>query len=77
MPIYEYSCSACKNRFDELILDQKPKIIRCPECGAVEVNRLLSVFATSSPASSGVAEMGNSGGSGHTCGCGHCTCGAS
>ena len=44
MPIYEYRCLSCDERFEELVRrpdDTAP----CPQCGGAEVERLLSVFA--------------------------------
>ena len=44
MPIYEYRCLSCDERFEELVRrpdDAAP----CPQCGGAEVERLLSVFA--------------------------------
>jgi putative FmdB family regulatory protein len=44
MPIYEYRCASCSERFEELV--RRPDdAIACPECGGVEAERLLSVFA--------------------------------
>ena len=45
MPIYEFSCRSCGHRFEELVgshvgLDAAD--VSCPECGAVDVERLLS-----------------------------------
>jgi putative FmdB family regulatory protein len=44
MPIYEYRCASCSERFEELV--RRPdETVACPECGGAEVERLLSVFA--------------------------------
>jgi putative FmdB family regulatory protein len=44
MPIYEYRCASCSERFEELV--RRPEdAVACPECGGAEVERLLSVFA--------------------------------
>ena len=44
MPIYEYRCGSCSERFEELV--RRPEdAVACPECGGAEVERLLSVFA--------------------------------
>jgi putative FmdB family regulatory protein len=45
VPIYEFSCSACGHRFDELVgshvgLDVLDVV--CPECGSDQVERLTS-----------------------------------
>ena len=44
MPIYEYRCESCAERFEELV--RRPDdTVSCPECGGTEAERLLSVFA--------------------------------
>ncbi len=43
MPIYEYVCMACESHFEELVRNgEEPD---CPDCGAANVRRQLSVFA--------------------------------
>lgn len=46
MPLYEYICKECGQRFEKLVrMSDDPKAVRCPGCaGAVE--RALSTFAT-------------------------------
>lgn len=45
MPIYEYQCEECQERFDKLIRssDASQEIV-CPKCGSHKVRRLLSLF---------------------------------
>lgn len=45
MPIYEYRCAACNERFEELVPagGENPE---CSSCGSHEVERLFSAFAT-------------------------------
>lgn len=46
MPMYEFECSACKHRFDELVRTADAiGDVRCPACGARKVTRQPSVFA--------------------------------
>ena len=46
MPIYDYSCHACDNRFEALV---RPLAVPpCPECGSEDVERLLSLPAVRS-----------------------------
>ena len=40
MPIYEYECSACKNRFERSQRFSDPALTDCPECGG-PVRRVL------------------------------------
>ncbi|MDZ7268047.1 MAG: zinc ribbon domain-containing protein [candidate division KSB1 bacterium] len=75
MPIYEYRCQNCETRFEQLIRDGEALILRCPHCGAQEVNRLLSVFATgaSTGAAGATAAPADLPSGGHCCG-GTCGC---
>ncbi len=46
MPIYEYACMDCKkvvSRYVRNVAKDKPS---CPECGGVEIHRVMSTFAT-------------------------------
>lgn len=45
MPIYDYACTSCDTRFDELVRFDAPPP-PCPSCGAEETERLLSKFLT-------------------------------
>ena len=46
MPIYEYECSDCGERFDKLIRNiAKPSKIVCPSCQSLDVQRLISQVA--------------------------------
>ena len=40
MPIYEYECSACRNRFERSQRFSDPALTECPECGG-PVRRVL------------------------------------
>jgi putative FmdB family regulatory protein len=69
MPIYEYACMECESHFEELVRasDEAPS---CPDCGASNVLRQLSVFA----AHGGPGEQPSFGGGGccgGSCGCSH------
>ncbi|MHB9112443.1 MAG: FmdB family zinc ribbon protein [Thermoleophilia bacterium] len=70
MPIYEFCCSGCGNRFEELVRssDKGAKGLRCPACGSNKVERLLSSFSFKSAGGSGPAAAGNTGN-----GCGSCS----
>lgn len=44
MPIYEYACTDCGHEFEALVrCDTKPE---CPRCHSTQLDKLLSVFAT-------------------------------
>jgi putative FmdB family regulatory protein len=71
MPIYEYVCMSCESHFEELVRNgEQPD---CPDCGAANVRKQLSVFAAhGSSTGTDVGPMPRSGGGccGGSCGCG-------
>jgi putative FmdB family regulatory protein len=44
MPIYEFECEACGERFEELVA-AGTEAVPCPACGSARTRRLLSGFA--------------------------------
>jgi putative FmdB family regulatory protein len=47
MPIYEYRCERCAERFEQLVpLRAEHPPVTCPRCGTQEIRKLLSAFAT-------------------------------
>jgi putative FmdB family regulatory protein len=45
VPIYEYACESCGHRFEELVgshVGANESSVKCPECGAGKVERLIS-----------------------------------
>jgi putative FmdB family regulatory protein len=70
MPLYEYVCRACHERFEVLQrIGDGAEGVRCPECGAPEPERKLSTFAATVGGGSSSA-VGDAGG-----GCGRPACG--
>lgn len=59
MPLFEYKCSDCETKFEELISSSDVKVF-CPKCGSEKVSRLLSVFSASSAASPSSPPCGQS-----------------
>ena len=46
MPVYEYKCKECGEKFEKLVkMDAE---VRCPKCGG-EVEKLISAFNFSCP----------------------------
>jgi putative FmdB family regulatory protein len=68
VPIYEYACMECESHFEELVRSEG-QTIACPECGAANVLKQLSIFAVS-----GASTQPSFGGGGGCCGgsCGSC-----
>lgn len=49
MPIYEYECRECKERFEVLQLGKNDQEkIRCPKCQADKLERVVSLFSSGS-----------------------------
>ena len=46
MPIYEYHCGGCGERFEELVSPSATEAPPCPSCGAAGAQRVMSMFAT-------------------------------
>jgi putative FmdB family regulatory protein len=42
MPLYEYECEACHNRFERIQKYSDPPIDTCPACGKGPVRKLFS-----------------------------------
>ena len=63
MPIFEYVCQNCGNKFEKLVLSSRRKSsLQCPQCGAENVKKALSVVGSiSSQVSRGVSDCGPSG----------------
>ena len=46
MPIYEYQCDSCNNRFEVLQRPNDHKTAgKCPKCGALDIKKRFSSFA--------------------------------
>jgi putative FmdB family regulatory protein len=42
MPMYEYQCESCSNRFERIQKFSDPPIDTCPKCGKGPVRKLIS-----------------------------------
>ncbi|MBK1686440.1 FmdB family zinc ribbon protein [Rubrivivax gelatinosus] len=43
MPIYEYACQECSQRFEALV--RSDTVVQCPQCHSTLLEKQLSVFA--------------------------------
>ena len=71
MPIYEYVCDDCGERYERIVMNGKTKI-RCPKCSSAKSTIQLSVFAApanGSKVSGGFSESSGGGCCGGACGC--------
>lgn len=61
MPIFEYKCKECGNRFEVLVRGKER--VSCPECSSRKLSKLFSTFGVKS----GDKFMPSGGGSCDTC----------
>jgi putative FmdB family regulatory protein len=54
VPLYEYACRKCGEKFEQLVRSMKAADdpAKCPRCGSDQTARSLSVFAVSSTSGS-------------------------
>jgi putative FmdB family regulatory protein len=51
VPIYEYTCKSCEERFEKLVRSMNgQEKVACPKCRSVKTVRSMSVFAVNSAA---------------------------
>jgi putative FmdB family regulatory protein len=44
MPLYEFICKKCGQRFESLVTVGKERDVVCAECGSAEVEKKISCF---------------------------------
>lgn len=74
MPLYEFICNDCSDRFETLVRSfDAAKDVECEECHSPNVRRLMSTFAVSGMDDPVSPRLNMSGGGccGGSCGCGH------
>lgn len=65
MPIYEFRCQGCGEVFELLAMNQNDQVeAKCPQCGGVEISRVMSSCASviggsSSPSGGNQASVEN------------------
>ncbi|HLY60439.1 MAG TPA: zinc ribbon domain-containing protein [Terriglobia bacterium] len=64
MPIFEYQCRECGNKFEKIVASSSTAVA-CKKCESRKVTQLLSVFAVSGPSAKSAASES-----------GPCACGA-
>lgn len=56
MPMFEYICKDCGNRFEELRKANEADLpLECPRCKSKNTKRLISLFGTSSGSTNGAS----------------------
>jgi putative FmdB family regulatory protein len=72
MPIYEYVCDDCGERYERIVMS-KSQAIECPKCASAKHTIQLSVFAAPANGSKSSSSSSPSSG-GSCCGGGGCGC---
>ena len=72
MPIYEYVCDDCNERYERIVLRQDAAVT-CPKCASERHTIQLSVFAAHGGAKASGGPSGGATGGGGCCG-GSCGC---
>ncbi|GAU09670.1 FmdB family zinc ribbon protein [Desulfoplanes formicivorans] len=64
MPLFEFTCKACHETFEEITSSTSRKTITCPKCGSHDVQKLVSATVMTRKGSSltGGGSCGGSGG---------------
>jgi len=48
MPVYEYQCKSCSEKFDiQRSLCEEEAEVKCPKCGSADAERVYSSFGKS------------------------------
>ncbi|MDR3563869.1 MAG: zinc ribbon domain-containing protein [Negativicutes bacterium] len=63
MPLYEFICKDCNQRFSELCRLQWEGSVKCPKCAGTKMEKAISQFCS----------PGADGGTGGSAGCGSCS----
>ncbi len=66
MPVYEYQCSKCGERFELFLRSTSQGCCgpTCPKCGSTEVKKAISLFGFGGAGSGGSASSGTNCGPG-------------
>ena len=71
MPLYEYGCGSCSERFERLVRSEGGGEVACPRCGSANVRKVMSTFASIGGGADGVPMAAGGGccGGGGGCAC--------
>jgi putative FmdB family regulatory protein len=58
MPLFEYRCETCGQRFEKLHKAEDAALPACPACGGTAATKLISSFSGIAPSSAGCFSSG-------------------
>jgi len=64
MPIYEYQCKDCGEKFEKLVFSSHPETVYCPNCRSDKTEKKISAFASTNAGDSHGTGNSSSGGCG-------------
>ncbi len=74
MPIYEYECDHCQDKFERLVF-RSDEAVNCPKCDSGDVHKVMSVCGFKSGGDKGAASSRVASSSGSSCaGCSGGSC---
>lgn len=73
MPIFEYECAKCSEKFERLVF-RSDEAVTCPKCGSDETQKVMSVFGFKSGGSKGAASSRMGSGASSCAGCAGGSC---
>ena len=62
MPLYEYRCQECGEKFEKLVSFSQSEQVECANCGSEHTQKLVSGFAMAGGSSSGSSGGSSCGG---------------
>lgn len=52
MPLFEFVCKKCGNKFEKIVFSINNEEIKCPSCNSKELEKQFSIFSSASSNSS-------------------------
>lgn len=52
MPLFEFVCKKCGNKFEKIVFSINNEEIKCPSCNSNEVEKQFSTFSSTSSSNS-------------------------
>ena len=58
MPIFEYFCKNCGEKFETLVFSSQTGPVKCEKCGSEQTEKLMSTFASGGTGNNGSSFSG-------------------
>lgn len=60
MPLYEFRCTKCGHEFEQIVFSSDNEPMKCPKCRVPKLERLLSIFSSSTTGTRAGASVSSS-----------------